>query len=1095
MNNFSLLKNTTILFLLLTSLSLPCAAQKVHTSYLWHMDQPVYWAEKSRDKPDSKQFAEESHRLKMSGSNMYPGSAVAHPTNDLQEIFSKDDRVQAYQFVPRNAINSIRDLSNAGAQLSISAGLLENMQSMGEKNKWGYTSGWMNAYKEAIGWKTEGNFPRLDVVSFTYDHVLSPLVSERILIKQIKSHQYVSNKYYGYNSKGYWPAECAFSERIIKALVNCGVEWSVVPNSHLARTLADYVHPYNINGNSDEPNRADRVSTNGSNWFDGMQDGRGSRLAAPYCYQAHKAQYIDPATGTAYKIDVVPMCNYISYIDGYGTHGTSEISGNIEPFSNTTQPSLVLMAHDGDNAWGGGSSYYNESVTGFTHAAAAAGYEPTTIQQFLTNHPVPINDIVHVEDGAWVNADSDWGHPQFINWLWPLYSKTNYRFDPNGWTEDARNWAVVTATENYVTMAEDLEGGNLRTVFIADGGTEATNAEKAWHFYFGGLNSGFMYYGKAEDMEVKASMTGNIAIDYAKRVITANSGTDNTAPSVFIPQRFPYNPGGYAFGPITGYKKTAVSSDFHVWTFAYDVSGLASVTLRYRLDADGKNPISSTQNETYAGVSEVAVWQEIAMTCRAMAPDPTNDAKLNFFIQPEAKADLCYAEIVGLKEKLVDYYVEAVDAKGNVYSSPIQHMCVESGDGQTPTGGDVTWAPTTPTSAETITITCKNATATSKLHWGVNGTAGSWSVPDVIYQPAGTTMLSGAVETPFTQVNGMWQVVLGQFNNPAQAVTKVNFVIKHSNSSWDNNGGSDYLINISTVATDNPTGTNISKALSTNEVYTFSVSDFGFVSPKSNTFKGIKIISLPAAGSLTANGSAATVNQVVTNISQLVFTAIATSASFSYKIVDSADLLSDATYTASFTVSDPTATAINLSFTRPTDWGTTPVHLWAWTATGNLFATWPGVVMTEGSNGWFSYTFDKSVTSVNVIFSKNGSPQSEDITGVTQATCYEYDGVSGSKFTVKTSACVTTAIKNIPVQQISIFPQPVKSHFVVSLPNTGNQSGYTLSLFDMSGKAVKKDTFTGQTAVIGCENIRRGVYVIRIMSRDGREVYGGKLVK
>jgi hypothetical protein len=84
-----------------------------------------------------------------------------------------------------------------------------------------------------------------------------------------------------------------------------------------------------------------------------------------------------------------------------------------------------------------------------------------------------------------------------------------------------------------------------------------------------------MYYGKAEDMEVKASLTGNIAIDYARRVITANSGTDNTAPSVFIPQRFPYNPGGYAFGPITGYKKTAMSSDFHVWTFAYDVVGAA----------------------------------------------------------------------------------------------------------------------------------------------------------------------------------------------------------------------------------------------------------------------------------------------------------------------------------------------------------------------------------------------------------------------------------------------------------------------------------------------------------------------------------------
>ncbi|HNX89765.1 MAG TPA: starch-binding protein [Paludibacteraceae bacterium] len=1067
-------------------------AQKVHTSYLWHMDQPVYWADKSKDKPDSKQFAEESHRLKMSGSNMYPGSAAAHPTNNLEEIFGKADRVQAYQYVPRDAVNSIRDLPNAGAQLSISAGLLENMQSLGAKNQWGYTAGWMNAYKDAIAWKTGGNLPRLDVVTFTYDHALSPLVSERTLIKQIKAHQYVSNKYYGYTSKGYWPAECAFSERIIKALVSCGVEWSVVPNSHLARTLADYVHPYNINGNSDEPNRADRVSTNGVNWFDGVIDGRGSRLAAPYCYQAHKAQYIDPTTGTASVIDVVPMCNYISYIDGYGTHGTSEIATNIEPFSNSSHPSLVLMAHDGDNAWGGGSSYYNESVTGFTHAAASAGYEPSTIQQFLKDHPVPADDVVHVEDGAWVNADSDWGHPQFINWLWPLYSKTNYRFDPDGWTEDARNWAVITATDNYVTMAEDLEGGNLRIGYIADGGSDATNAEKAWHFYFGGLNSGFMYYGKAEDMEVKASMTGNIAIDYANRVISANSGTDNTAPSVFIPQRFPYNPGGYAFGPITGYKKTALSSDFHVWTFAYDVSGLSSVTLKYRLDADGSNPVSSIQNETYAGGPEVEAWQETAMTRRAMAPDPTTDAELNFFIQPAAKADLCYAEITGLKDKLVDYYVEAVDTKGNVYKSPIQHVYVGTGDGQTPSGGDVSWTPASPNATETIIVSCKNATAASKLHWGVN----TWSAPNAVYQPTGTVAISDkAVETPFQLVNGVWQVNLGPFNNPAQNVTSINFVINHGNNVWDNNNGSDYLITVKAAQTNNPTGNNISKTLNISTAYTFTQSDFGFNSTVGNAFKGIKIVSLPGAGYLTSGGTAATVNQVVSNVGELVYTAAGTNASFSYRIVDSADLLSDAVYVASFTVTDPTSTAIRVSFKRPADWGNTPVYLWAWTVSGNLFASWPGVTMTESSSGCFSYTFDKLVNNVNVIFSKNGTPQSVDITGITQSTCFEYDAASGNKFTVKNTACETTSVSHIVVQEVSVYPQPAKSRFYITLPNTGNCKTYYLNLIDLSGRIVKTDHFIGQTTAVDCSSVKAGVYFVKIISGDGKEIYTSKLIK
>lgn len=1083
-------KYFTALSLFLSFAMFHINAQKIHTTYLWHMDQPVYWADKSKDKPDSKQFAEESQRLKMSGQNMYPGSSVAHPTNNLEEIFSKADRVNAYQSAPNNALKSIASHANAGAQLSISAGLLENIQSLGVKNQWGYSSGWMNPYKEAFGWKTQGGFPKLDIVNFTYDHALSPLVSERTLKKQILAHKYVANKYYGSASKGYWPAEGAFSERIIKTLVECGIEWSVIANSHLARTLSDYVHPYNINGNIEAPNRADRVDTQGVNWFDATIDGRGSRLAVPYSYQAHKAHYVDPNNGQIYKIDVVPMCNYLSYVDGYSGASADEVASKIEPFSTTTHPSIVLLAHDGDNAWGGGSSYYNEAVPSFTNGAASKGYKPTTIQQFLKDNPVPETDVVRVEDGAWVNAENDWGHPQFINWLWPLYSTSNYRFNPNGWTEDARNWAVITATENYVTMAEDLEGGNLRINYISDGGSAATNAEKAWHFYFGGLNSGFMYYGKSEDMEVKPSMTGNIAIEYAQKVLDANAGKDNTPPSVFIPQRFPYNPGEVGFSPYTGYKKVNYSSDFHIWTFAYDVSGLTSVTLKYRIDKDGKNPVTSTQNDTYTGGEEVEAWQNIEMTRQPMAADPA-DPELNFFILPKAKADLCYAEITGLKDKLVDYYVEAVDSKGNIFKTPIQHVYVGTGDGQLPTDGNVTWTPTTPSASQTVTITCKNATAASKLHWGVN----TWTAPIAAYQPAGTTVISSkAVETPFQQVNGTWQVVLGPFNDPTQAVTAINFVINHG-TTWDNNGGSDYLISVSAVQTNNPTGVNISKSLNQNSSYTFTQSDFNFSSSVGNTFKGIKILSLPTSGTLTLSGANVTANQVITNVSQLMYTAALSTSSFTFKIVDSADLESDAIYTASFTVSDPTQQAITVSFKKPTDWGTSPVSIWAWTATGNLFPSWPGVAMTEQADGWYSYTFDKSITSVNVIFSKNGTPQSVDIPGITKSTCYEIDNPTG-KFTVKEVACGGTGLWNkTVVQTVSIYPQPVRTEFFVNLPNTGYSGNYELNIVDLNGKLVKQVSFIGQMVQINCEDLTKGVYIIKISNDKKNEIYTSKLVK
>lgn len=1087
--------STLILFLFLYLGNSFVSAQKIYTTYLWHMDQPVYWADKSKEKPESKQFVEESNRLKLSGFNIYPGSSISHPTNNLEEIFSKADRVQAYQSSPRNAINSIRDLPNAGAQLSISGGLLDNIQSLGAKNQWGYSASWMNPYKEAIGWKTAGGFPRLDIVSFTYDHALSPLVSERTLVKQIKAHQYISQKYYGYNSKGYWPAEAAFSERIIKSLVECGIEWSVVPNSHLARTLSDYEHPFNINGNTDAPNRADQVETAGYNWYDGTIDGRGNRLAAPYCYQAHKAQYIDPNNGVSYKIDLVPMCNYISYVDGYSGANVSDISSKIEPFSNSKKPSIVLLAHDGDNAWGGGSSYYNEAVTSFSHAAANAGYQPTTIQQFLKDHPVAANDIAHVEDGAWVNAESDWGHPQFINWIWPLYSKPDYRFNPDGWTEDARNWAVITATENYVTMAEDLEGGNLRIDKIAEGGVNATDAEKAWHFYFGGLNSGFMYYGKAEDMEVKPSMTGNIAIDYAEKVINKNPQVDKTPPTVFIPQRFPYNPGSTGFGPTTGYKKVDYSSDFHVWTYAYDVSGLSSVKLKYRTDFDGWNRIASIQNDTYVGGNEVSAWKEIDMTQRPMAADPTDDTELNFFILPRAKADLCYAEITGLKDTLVDYYVEAMDTKGNIYRTPIQHVYIGSKSGISGGGGstnpNVSWTPQSPVASDIIVITSKSATASSKLHWAVN----KWKTALPEYQPTGTIAASGgAVQTPFIQVGENWQVKLGPFNNAEQIVTEINFVIKHGESDWDNNGGSDYKIVLQIVANDNPRGQNISKTISQNETYNFTTNDIAFISPLNNQFKAIKIISLPQSGALQLNGTNVAVNQLIYNISQLSYKAATINASFTFKIIDSADLESDAIYSSTFTVKDPNQASITVSFKKPKDWGSNPVNIWAWNGSVNLFPTWPGVPMTEKGNNWYSYTFDNLVKTVNVIFSKNGTPQTVDINGITQNTCYEENGISNGKLNVKTVDCPTTSIPKVTTKhQLSLYPQPATNRFVVELPNIASESNYRISVYSLNGTELLAKTFRGPQALLNSEELKPGMYILKVSSENNEIQISTKL--
>lgn len=772
----SLITSFIILFIFLTI----TVRANVHTTYLWHLQQPIYWPEQSQWNQYTYQKVWESYTLKQNGQNQYD-DGLSHPLNDLADIFDKEDRKAVYQYRIRNAVQSLLGLPEAGAQTNYSGCLIENVNSLANADAWGYNLNWEADFIEARNWTTNGGQPRLDMVGFTMHHALSPLLDERAFRKQIQAHRYIYSLTFGEEpeySKGFWPAECAFSEKMIKVLSEEGFEWCVVANSHLARTLADYPLEYGTSGcNIDPPNQADKVDTNGNNWWEGQLDGRGGKFAAPYCYQPHKAVYIDPETSEEYKITVVPMGDLLSYMNGFAMMDTDEIDNYIAPYDDEQHPSLVLMAHDGDNAWGGGFSYYSESVSQFANLAAANGYSPTTIQQYLADHPVPEDDVVRVESGAWVNAANDWGHPQFINWLWPMYN-TNYDFDENGWTEDARNWAVIIAAQNRVETAEDLTPNTLEIGDIVYPDASSQRAERAWHHLLPAYTSGYMYYGTAIDMEVKPSLACNLACEQADMVIEDNPGEDNTPPTLFIPQRFPYNPGSEGFGPIYGYQTHNNDSDFHIWTFAYDVSGLQNVTLKYRTDYDGENPLSSSENETYAGGTGVSGWNSLPMNERIFPIDNyTNNPNIYFFILPDYISNEYYAEISGLQDTLVDYFVEAVDNAGNVCKTPIQHVYV--GDNANSDNDDyVSWLPENPESGETLTIFYGEEgflydSEELYIHLGING----WSSTD---------------DYPMVFSDSLWQF---EYEIPTNAQA-IDFVFTDMNGNWDNNNGADWHIEV-----------------------------------------------------------------------------------------------------------------------------------------------------------------------------------------------------------------------------------------------------------------------------------------------------------
>lgn len=781
----------------------PSLAQ-VHTSYLWHLEQPIYWPETSIWNSNEYQKAWESQYLKWNNGNWYD-DGQQHPLNNIQEIFDKDDRKAVYQYRTKDAVQSLLSLPYAGAQVNYSGCLMENVNSLADAGQWGYSSGWQNHYTTARSWTTSGGRPRMDITAFTKDHALSPLLSDNVLKRHIQAHRYLYDENFGtspYYSKGYWPAECAFSERNIKALVEEDLEWVVIANSHLARTLSDYPLNYGTAGcNIDPPNQADIVATEGNNWWNGQIDGRGGTFAAPYCYQAHKARYVDPETGDDFTITVVPMDDVLSYQNGYSLMGTETIDDYIAPYNDQSQPSMVLLAHDGDNAWGGGYDYYANSVPGFANEAASKGYVPSTIEQFLSDFPVPENDIVHVEDGAWVNAANDWGHPQFINWLWPMYT-TNYEFDTDGWTEDARNWAVLIAAENRVQTAEDIIGSiDIAEIVHPDAGSSA--AEKAWHYLLPAYNSGYMYYGTSLDMEVKQSLACNRACAFADMAIVTYYGPDDTPPTVLIPQRYPYNPGGVGFGPTYGYQQHQNQSDFFVWTFAYDVAGISSAILKYRIDDDGLNPLDNDINDTYAGGNGVGDWLSLSMTYRNFPTgNVTGNPDIDFFILPDYIAGEYYAEITGISESLVDYYVEVEDDQGNLTKTPIQHVYVGPTNGGGGGGQNgVYWEPENPTLNDVITITHTDVTVGGKLHWGVTTDGSTWQTPENVYWPDGSYLFNGsgpAIESIMFGPNTVNElsIQIGPFNDPDQIVDYVDFVVHFDDNTWNNNNGSDFHIPI-----------------------------------------------------------------------------------------------------------------------------------------------------------------------------------------------------------------------------------------------------------------------------------------------------------
>lgn len=695
------------------------ANNNVKVSRFWHNHQPIYWPEWNSNPEDQRvQFANDSVNLK---SGQGYDSSTFHPENDLVAIFGVDDRRRAYQSGPRDSLASVN--ANGGYAMSYSGSLIDNVNNLGEANANGYGSGWWNGNREASGWTTPGGARRLDLVGFTYHHSLGAVLPKAVFRKEIQVFKQAWWKAWNKNSnlsdhsKGFFPTEMGFSRHMVDVLADEGYQWVIVASHHLSRTSPTYNQKADPEGSfnifSSPPNKADQVGPviNDGWWFGTGNVGETAWNVAPFAYQLHKAKYVNPETGAEKTIIMVPSDDVQSYKAGYSGWQKGLIDTHISPFANdSARPCIVMPSTDGDNAWGGGSSSWDGDAPGLLNNGT---YPGVAVQDFV-NQFGGAADTVHVEDGAWIFPESDYGSPQFLKWVEPPVANANATnrvfntqvdIETPGFATKFYSWAPMIAGANWCETAEQMMGEPVNAWKIQDpydslGSDTFQNpniAERAWHIYLAGLDSGFNYYGGlGNDDEVKTSIATRRAVELLSTFVNARKATnDFTAPTVFKPQRFPYNPGWYTkgwFNVIPGNNNflKKMKSEFYVWTHAYDVSGITSIVVKVRKDLNGVNSMANNDNEVYAGGADVGAWTSIPMTKRilpntaAALTAAAANGQIEYFSQavsPEV-ADYYFARIddaslPNFRSNLLDYYIEAYDTRGNVHKSDIQHVWVE----------------------------------------------------------------------------------------------------------------------------------------------------------------------------------------------------------------------------------------------------------------------------------------------------------------------------------------------------------------------------------------------------------------------------------
>ena len=727
------------------------AQNPIHVTYQWHMHQPIYYPYESVQATDG------AGRFAFSVAGVH------------------GERAGNYGDWPKNAVQqgADRGMPHAGVQVSFSGSLMENLNGL-----WG--TGWREHWRWARnGLRTTRNNPRLDLVGFAYHHSLMPLTSYESMRMQIRLHREAYKDNWdtgGTYSKGFFPPESSFATHMIPALVAEGIEWVMVDSGHFDRTLEDF--PWN-SASSIRPNRSEfrngTAADKASQWVQLQNVWAPTPVAAPFSYQPHRVRYVDPhsdpANPTVHSMIAVPAARYEGNENGRGGYGAfkpENVWGSqVDKNNNPARPMLILCHSDGDNfGMKNADAFHGQHGNFLNMIQSNPNFEHTTVQDYLELYPVPGNDYIHVESGSWVGIDG--GTPYYDKWV-----ENNAR---DGQHPDYWSWSVVIAAQNRVLHADNLENNySMNDIRWGIGPDTA----KAWRYFLQSETSCHWYwdYDTANPWDGNATRAANLAVAEANKVIGRHPGVDNVGPSIFHPQRKIWNPGGKHWN-----EPQNQPSNFDVWTFADDVSGVASVTLKWRTaDFNSYKNLGNYAHELYAHTpGQNSPWNSVPMSGDwypaqrgPNVPEPAN------------RAMRYTAQVQGATNTLVSYYIEAVDTKGNTNKSIILHVWVGDATGGPVNLPRVEFDPPAPTGCVPVTVKYRKSTSLVgtgpvHIHIGRNGWQGT-----ILPNP------------PMTDSGDFWTYV---YNTPAETES-IQVAFNNGGSTWDSNSGANWQVSVAGCST------------------------------------------------------------------------------------------------------------------------------------------------------------------------------------------------------------------------------------------------------------------------------------------------------